>query len=1189
MEWTKEQLEAIELRNTNILVSAAAGSGKTAVLVERIKQLILRDQVPLNRMLIVTFSNAAASEMREKIVNAITKEMEAMGETGADSSKASFLREQLNQIHRANISTFHAFSMEVIRRYFYLINVEPNFKICDEAQKTILQAEAMEQLFSELFESCDQDFLAFLNKYSVTKNENAVKEMIFEAHNFIQSIPDSFGWLREKSEQLNCTAEEFLKGAAFKEIRKTIEGSLSLALSYFYKAQEALEIEGISSLIPKCDLEIETLETLISNFESRPFEEFAALVPNIKFQTYTASKEEKELYSEIKDTVSLFRDKGKDQIKKIRSYLNSSIEEQVSDINKTYPEALYLCRLVEGFDGIYKDKKKKKGLIDFNDIEHYALEILSHEEAAAEYREKFQYIFIDEYQDSNIVQETLINRIKKDNNLFMVGDVKQSIYKFRLAEPEIFIQKYEDFKTNGKETDTKLDLNKNFRSKKTIICAVNDIFQQIMSRELSGLDYDDAAALYEGAPYEGELNYPVELHIADDMQAEDLVIDDEVKEMKKAEIEAYTAAQIIKDAKGSEYYDAKRGGVRKLANKDIVILLRGVKGYAEIYYDALMKEGIPAYVDTSDGYFDTLEIDVFLNLLKIIDNKKQDIPLLSVLRSPVFGFSIDELIRIRLMTREGAFYKAFLVYAESGEREIISRKCTYALNQISSWKRQASLMPLEDFLWKLIRETGYYEYIGAIPGGVQRQANLRALIDKAVQFQSSQMKGLFSFIQYIEAMKKRKVTMGQVKLIGENDDVVRIMTIHKSKGLEFPMVLVGGLNKRFNKDSNTYQVSLHKDIGVGLRYVDKEHSCYKKTLIQTAIEQRKNKESMAEELRILYVAFTRAMDKLVLLGTLTDVEEALKSYSLKGAGDFSGARSYFDFLIPSLEQTGIVCVKHNRGEISIQKAETEQQKNVILELVQGKTQPVSEELRAEVNRRLGFRYPYQDALQLKSKFTVTDLNRLKKGQPLDQKAVTPLSIPEFARESRLFTAAEKGTILHTIMEHLDFKQMAGILENEEEEYGQSSDGTDNRGTLIGSIGIFVDELVKKEILTTEEAAAADLSKVEGFFRSSIGKRACKATKLYKEVSFNIRKTISGEQVIVQGTIDCYFEEDGRYILLDYKSNAMRNADREEELSRIAESYQLQLELYKEALEVIRGVKVEESYLYLFQTGDEIRM
>lgn len=1164
MKWTKEQQDAIEIRNKNILVSAAAGSGKTAVLVERIKQLILRDQVPLDHMLIVTFSNAAASEMREKIIDAISRELDEPSET---PQKISFLRDQLNRIHRANISTFHAFSMEVIRRYFYLIDIEPNFRICDEAQKTILQAEAMEQLFSSLFESGSQDFIDFLCKFAVTKNDNAVKEMIFEAHSFIQSIPDSFAWLREQAEALSCSKEEFENSAAFREIKGGIERNLTIAEGCFARAGEILDGQGIASLLPKWKLEMETLEVLRSGFEYLPFDEFGKLISNLKFQTYSASKDEKEAYEEIKESVSSLRDQGKSMIRKLSAqYFARPVAAYVEDMNRTCEDARYLCYLVEEFDRIYKEKKQNKGLIDFSDIEHYALAVLSREEAAAEYRDKFEYIFIDEYQDSNIVQETLIGKIKRGNNLFMVGDVKQSIYKFRLAEPEIFIGKYEAFKKNKNEFDVKLDLNKNFRSKGRIIEAVNDIFRQIMKKDISGLEYDDDAALYPGRPYEGALDYPVELQLVDDAQIEDLSVDEEIREMKKAEIEAFTAAQIIREAKGRMIYDAKRDEERPVANRDIVILLRSAKGYAEIYYEALMKEGIPAFMDASDGYFDTLEVEVFLNLLRIIDNRKQDLPLLSVLRSPMFGFSIEQMILIRVNSKEGPYHAAFKAYSVLGEESGLKDQCKSVLERIAVWKQEAALMPLEDFLWKLIRETGYYEYIGGIPGGSQRQANLRALVDKAVQFQNSQMKGLFGFINYIEAIKKRNVPMGQVKLLGENDDVVRIMTIHKSKGLEFPVVLVGGLGKRFNMDSDTYQVSLHKDIGLGIRFVDTENSCYKKTVVQTAVEQKKRRESLAEELRILYVAFTRAMDRLILLGTVKDAETALDAYAVKGTGDYAGAKSYLDFLIPALENTKIIFRRSNRKDISFRKEEAEQKKDDVRRMILAgiPEDAAGGQLKLEIQRRLGYEYGHREALRLKSKYTVSELGRMDGSGGETLKASAALDKPAFTREKSSFTAAEKGTILHKVMEQLDFRQPGAVRE-------------------------VVRDLVDRMILTEEEASVVSYEKILGFFDSEIGKRASRAEKLYKEVSFNIKKEMFGEKVIIQGTIDCYFEENGNYILLDYKSNYVGDPEDDAEIGRIAENYRVQLDLYRDALEKIRGVTVEETYLYLFSAGKGVRI
>jgi len=1188
MKWTKEQQEAIDIRGKNILVSAAAGSGKTAVLVERIKQLILRDQVPLDRMLIVTFSNAAASEMREKIISAISKELEDQDQ---QARRASFLREQLNLIHRANISTFHAFAMEVIRRYFYLIDVEPNFKVCDEAQKTILQAEAMEQLFSEMFESGSMDFIDFLSKFALTKNDGAAKDMIYTVHNFIQSIPDSFAWLREKTAQLAYTQESFEKSPAYREIRGEIKRNLALAENCFLRAGEILEDHGLAGLVTKWRFEMETVEALNKSFETLSFDEFGGLISGVKFQTYTAPKEEKETYEEIRETVSALRDRGKSLIKNLASkYFMHPLSVYIEDLNKSSRDALFLCGLVEEFDRIYREKKRSRGLIDFNDIEHYALELLSREETAAEYREKFEYIFIDEYQDSNIVQETLIGKIKRENNLFMVGDVKQSIYKFRLAEPEIFIGKYEAFRDNGNESDFKLDLNRNFRSKGCIIAAVNDIFRQIMKKDFAGLEYDDAAALYPGIACEGAPDYPVEFHVVDEMQIDDLGVDDEIKEMKRAEIEAYKAAQIIRESRGQKIYDVKRGEERPITNRDIVILLRSAKGYAEIYYEVLMREGIPAFVDSGEGYFDTLEVEIFLNLIRIIDNRKQDIPLLSVLRSPIFGFTVEELILIRIHDREGPYHRVFRDYAERGEDAALRQKCSAVLSRIDRWKMQAPLMPLEDFLWMLIRETGYYEYICGIPGGSQRQANLRALADKAVQFQNSQMKGLFSFINYIEAIKKRNVPMGQVKLLGENDDVVRIMTIHKSKGLEFPMVLVGGLGKRFNMESDTPQVSLHKDIGLGIRYVDRENSCYKKTIVQTAVEQKKRREALAEELRILYVAFTRAMDRLVLLGTLKDADTAMKNYDLRGI-DVSGAKSYMDLLMPALKNTDIIVRQSNRKDISIKKEETEREKTDVRRLILGDEAAgagrTERGLENEIQRRLGYEYGYREALRLKSKFTVSEMSRLategaKEGSvetgEYRKRIADSLDTPNFTRTKSRFTAAEKGTILHKVMEHLDFRRIA--------ESWTKDTGEDVKTETIKAV---VDDLTKREILTAEEAGTISYQKIIGFFNSDIGRRICRAENFRKEDSFNIKKEMAGEEIIIQGTIDCYFEEDGKTILLDYKSGYVADPEDVSEIERLAEHYRPQLMLYKEALEKIRGIRVAEAWLYLFSIGKEVRI
>lgn len=1176
MKWTVEQQEAISLRGKNILVSAAAGSGKTAVLVERIKGLILEDHIDLSEMLIVTFSNAAAAEMKEKIVRAISKEMDGVG---GNLDKEIFLRRQLSLIHKANISTFHAFAMEVIRRYFHFISIEPDFKICDEGQKTILQAEAMEQLFSSRFQSKDQEFLSFLHAYAGSKNEKSAKEMIVTTYEFIQSIPNSFEWLFEKVEKLKEDVQTFQIGVSYNELKNNFKDKLFLTLAYFKQAETLLLENGLEKLSKKCSLDISAVEQIQMSLERESYQE-AIREMNLlhgKFQRLVAGKAEKEEYQQIKEQVSAFRDKGKERFNSLyEQYGCRSLEDAVKEIQDTYPMANILSCLVKEFDQYYSEKKRKKGVIDFNDIEHYALDILEHEEASMEYRNKFRYIFIDEYQDSNIVQETLIDRIKRDNNVFMVGDVKQSIYKFRLAEPELFIQKYESYQKGTCPENQKLDLNRNFRSKGTVINGINHIFSQIMHKHTTGLAYDSAAALYKGVDYEGDLEYSLSLHVVDDAKLCEEEIDDAIKEMKRAEVEAYAAVQIIKEAKGKQIYDWKNQCVRSLESRDIVILLRGAKTDGPIYFQALTDAGIPAFVDNSDGYFDTIEIQIFLNLLRLIDNKKQDLPLLSVLRSPIFDFTIDEMAEIRIAKKLGTYYEAFVHYSLEGEAGGLRNKCNMALKALQDWGRNATYMPLEELLWKLIEETGYYQYIGGIPGGLQRQANLRSLVDKAVQYQTTQKKGLFAFIHYIEALQNKKISTGQVKLIGETDDVVRIMTIHKSKGLEFPFVLVGGMAKRFQVGQKSSVVSLHKDLGLGLRLVDVNNHCYTKTLLQRLIEEKKKKEDMAEEIRILYVAFTRAMDQLVLLGTVTDLDRTLEKYQSRQAEDASSAKSYLDLLLPAITDSDIQIYYHDRSAMSaVKQQEDEEKEGVSSALARGflLNPEVKEEER--ICSRLEYHYPYLAANNMKSKYSVSELAKEAAELKMEKGISLSKISPKFLQTKKIFSGAERGTILHRIMEHLCFEEMPSLQ--------KKGDFTSIRDKILQSIAM----MVRKEMLSAEEAEVADLTKLTAFFCSDIGKRVCHADEIYKETSFNLRKKRDGEEIMIQGTIDCYFLEGNNCILLDYKSNSVKET--ESSIEEIKERYASQLMLYQEALEKIKGITVKEKYLYLFSIDQSVRI
>ncbi|MGI6733705.1 MAG: helicase-exonuclease AddAB subunit AddA [Anaerovoracaceae bacterium] len=1133
MNWTEEQKKAIEIRDKSILVSAAAGSGKTAVLVERIKQIIQKDGLSVDQLLVVTFTNAAASEMREKIVSAIP--------------------EQMNKIHKAHISTFHAFSLDVIRRYFHLIDLEPGFKICDEAQRILLQNQAMEQLFHDCFQRRDEDFLLFLRLYAGSKNEEAVKSLILNLHSFLQSLPDPFGWLERKIEVLAWDEQTFRESELFQEMLADIYEELESVRSDCMSVLQAVEESGLASLEPKAKADLDMAEEILDRLKE-DFDSGVCLLKNATFQRFNPSGEDKAAYADIREDITFLRNRAKDSIKKlIARYFSKPFSEYITEINQTYQAALILRGLVLEFDALYRQQKKKKGLLDFSDIEHFALKILSDEAAASEYRNKFKYIFIDEYQDSNLVQEAIIERIRQRDNVFMVGDVKQSIYKFRLAEPEIFINKYERFRRGADPYAIKLDLNRNFRSKEPIIQLANHVFGRIMNRRSAGIDYDEAAALYKGVSYEGSLEHKAELHLVEDRQIEDETLDEEIVEMKKAELEAYVAATLIKQNIGLPYYDEKTKQQRLLGNRDMVILLRSAAGIAEIYCEALEREGIPAYMDTGDGYFDTLEISVFLNLLKVIDNRRQDVPLLSVLRSPIFGFSVAELAEIRVAYKTGSYFDALLYYSGQGERRELKERCERSLSLIAKWKQKAKVLPLPDFLWELIRETGYYSYVGALPGGNQRQGNLRALVDRGSAYENSSGKGLFGFINYIDAVRKGKIASAPTKLLGENDDVVRIMTVHKSKGLEFPFVLVGGLGRGFHREKGGV-ASFHKQLGVALRQVDKERCCYRKTLLQNIIEARLSREEMAEEIRILYVALTRPMDKLVLLGAINDAESAMKRARSQGPKTPVKARSYLDLLLPALSDYQEIMIKiHNRGVISVEKKQRPNSEQMLKKAIdQGFI--VEDSLYGMVARRLNWSYGYPTALKNKSKYTVSELSR--EGEKPERRAIGT----EAASKGAL-----RGTVYHAIMEKIPLQ----VDWNRER------------------IAEFVEDLVHKEILTAEEIRSVDLTKILHFLESPLGRRLQKADRVYREEAFNLLMEKDGEEIIVQGIIDCYFAEGEKYTLIDFKSDFV--TDKPESIAALKETYRPQLELYRQALEQIRGVRVAETYLYLFAIDEAVKL
>ena len=1147
MKWTEEQSQAIELRNKNILVAAAAGSGKTAVLVERIKRLILEERCPVDRMLIVTFTNAAAAEMKEKIQKTIKETLEDLIESDGPKEDILFLKKQLSLLPSSNISTFHSFALDVIRRYFYLIQIEPNFKICDTVQETLLKGEAMDDLLDELFEEDSPEFYHFLKCYSGDRNENKFREIIDNCYSTIGSLPEPFEWLDKSVQQLkdgkalrDGVVGETLFTAALEKLTKAsnvLQANFDIAQKYNLGALEGL-----------CIKDEEQIEILKEAYENNQYEELRAAIRNFKLPTLSSKIFAD--FPELKDVVAENRNIIKKQVKALKeSYFSGDFDELCHEMDLTYSSAVYLQKLLIRYDELYRAKKNQKNLADFSDIEHYAYEILKDEEASSFYRNKFEHIFIDEYQDSNVIQEALIDLIKRPANLFMVGDVKQSIYKFRLAEPEIFQRKYRLYESGEIENSQKIDLNKNFRSKKHVVDFINKVFEDTME------DYDENAKLYLGDPYGEESYHKPKLCLTEVPWNEETELDDELKNIVKVQKEAMAAARIIKDHLGETIFDSKKGIKRPLEKRDIVILMRGVKNYGDVFHKVLTENNIPAYIDDNDGFFDTIEINAFLSALYIIDNPKQDIQLLTLLRSEMIGFTIEELVRIRIEFKVGSYYAAFASYAEGGKDEGLKEKCRKTFAIIEEWQELAKIMPLDQLIWRLLIDTGFYVAMGALPAGSQRQANLRTLTDKALAYEKGKNSSLYGFIQYIEAIKAKKVSMGQVKMLGEKDDLVRIMTIHKSKGLEFPMILVAGYGRRLNYSSAGKSPLIHKDLGLAFPLVDPKNRWYRTTLLQKMIKDRFHKEEVSEEKRILYVALTRAKDILVLLGMCSDVDKEVSE--VKSSAPAEG--SYFAMTGKTIcSIPGTIDIMDDARILSLSKTKQRNIGQIIKTMEDCKHVTVSE----DIERRMAFRYPYEKDLSVRSKYSVSQLNSQ------EHKNIESLKEPEFILSQQSISAAARGSVYHAVLEHMDIKKA-------------HKEGLPYVENLLKS-------MVAEEMLAEREAEIVEIARMKSFIESDLAARIAASEAVYKEKRFNLLTSKDGNQVIVRGIIDCFFEEEGELVLLDYKTGNRRDVATGN-IEAIKERYGLQMQLYKEALENATGKKVKEIYLYLTDAGELIKL
>ena len=894
MNWTPEQSQAIYKKDSNILVAAAAGSGKTAVLVERIINKIIKEKIDIDRLLVVTFTNAAASEMRERILKSIYKIIDS--EEPQDEETINHLQRQITLLNKASICTIDSFCLDVIKNNFFEIEISPNFRIADTAEIDLLKQEVLEKLFEEKYENHDKDFEKLIKTYTSYRDDTPLKDVILRIYTYIESNPFPLKWLKEQVEKFNIkdVKQDFSNTEWGKILLQNMKEELEDCIKKLQAEEKRLSFESELEQYERIILsDIQQLEMVYANLEN--WDKAYSLINNVDFLRWPTSKK---ITNPEKDKAKAIRDKVTKDFKAKRDKIFTANSETANvDLIEMYEVLSKLEKLIIDFDIEFSKNKKERNIVDFSDVEHLALKILVKEdetpsEIAKKYQEKFTEIAIDEYQDSNLVQEYILTSISNGKNIFMVGDVKQSIYKFRQAMPDLFLSKYSNYSENeANDKGLKIKLFKNFRSRKNVLDFTNLIFENIMGEKLGEIDYTEEEYLNLGASYEeGKEDLVSEIDILDTVEEVDEIQDDteieentqsideealeETEKVEDIELEAKFVAQKIRDLIDSKFqvYDNKKGGFRDIRFRDIVILLRSTKNKANIFEKELTNQNINVYSDTSQEYLESYEIQVIMDLLKIIDNPYQDIPLVHVMLSSIGMFTDDDLLEIRLCDQNDDFYTT-LLKSRLSVREELREKIDIFLSKIEDFREKNGYIDLDELIWTIYEETGFLNYVALMPNGALRVANLKMLFERAKQYESASFKGLFNFINFIERIKLGSGDLGAAKLIGENEDVVRIMSIHKSKGLEFPVVFLSCTGSGFNMMDLNSDILLHQKIGIGVKYIDYDRQIKYDTISKLALREKLLEENLSEEMRILYVALTRAKEKIYVTGIIKDYQK----------------------------------------------------------------------------------------------------------------------------------------------------------------------------------------------------------------------------------------------------------------------------------------------------------------------------
>lgn len=1202
MIFTREQQQVIDLRRKNLLVSAAAGSGKTAVLVERILSLITEGDPPwdIDQLLIVTFTRAAAAEMRERIGAAIERRLL---ETPGDLH----LQKQQTLLYHAQITTIDSFCLFVVRNYFHQIGLEPDFRMGEEGELKLLRQDVLSEVLTDCYAGEDPAFFRLSETLSTGKNDRTLEETVLKLYDFAMSDPWPARWL---SGCRRCYEAETLEEFAHQPVYRALEDYVREVVRDWGRMLTAAlalseEPDGPGMYTPLLEEEVQRMRELSSAggyvewYRKLGELEFARLPAARKF----AGDEGKKL------RVQELRKKVKDSRKKLmEQFFFLEPEEMAARLSFCRPVVESLLDVTLEFLERFTRKKREKNMLDFSDLEHLALSILVDEETkeptetALQLRQQFREVMIDEYQDSNSVQEVLLAAVSGADNRFMVGDVKQSIYRFRMARPELFMEKFQAYSTDcgADAPGVRIDLHRNFRSRPEVLGTVNDIFYAIMAKNLGNVEYDEAAALYAGMDFADSApeHFATEVLVADlgELSGEE----GDPEELEPALI----AAKIRELMRDQMVTDRESGELRPLKYQDIVILMRGVSRHGGPLLSVLKEYGIPALAATDTGYFSAMEVQTMLHYLRLLDNPRQDIPMAAVLTSPIVGLTAEELARIRIPFPKESFFEAVFSWGRgelpgedaagedasphrekrTAQEEALAEKLSSFLCQLTAFRERISDTPVHELVFDVMEKTGYLDYVSALPGGSARRANLLMLVEKAIAYESSSYHGLYHFVRYINELQRYEVDFGEA--VDESmEDAVRIMTIHKSKGLEFAVVILAGMGRQMNQQDVRSRMVLHPEYGIGLDAVDIKRRVRYPSLMRQILARQIQMENAGEELRVLYVALTRAKEKLILTGTLKKAAEKLAGYEYQtldeeghmGFLERMGAVSYFDWVLPVLVQKGYpirqVTLRELTEEALTEETFEQWNRGFLLEALE---QVPGEEME-RLEEKLTYVYPYEGERSLKTKLSVSELkHRAIDSLRLEEQDTEYLYreppaeyLPAFlGQEQEENTGALRGTAMHRVLECFDFSRGGATLKEQ------------------------IARMREEGLLEERLHELVSYTALEQFFESDLAirmQRAAREGKLQKEKPFVMGKPArevypesdSDVLVVIQGIIDAFFEEDGELVIVDYKTDAVRSA------AELARRYQVQMDLYQEAMERVTEKKVKEKILYSFRLREII--